>query len=59
MGVRPDAATFAVSAVMVGLMRTRPRQVEDERTSPWADLKEGLRYVRSKTWLWVAMLTGW
>jgi len=54
-----DASTFVVSAVMVGLMRTRPEaKDEDEHTSPWADLKEGLRYVRSKTWLWVAMLTG-
>ena len=54
-----DASTFAVSAVMVGVMRTRPEErSDDERTSPWADLKEGLRYVRSKTWLWVAMLTG-
>jgi hypothetical protein len=54
-----DAATFAVSAVMVGLMRTRPQaKNEDERTSPWSDLKEGLHYVRSKTWLWVGMLTG-
>jgi MFS family permease len=52
-----DAATFAFSAVMIGLMRTRPRpKNEDERTSAWADLKEGLRYVRSKTWLWVAMV---
>ena len=54
-----DASTFVVSAVMVGLMRTRPEdRDEEERSSPWADLKEGLRYVRSKTWLWVAMLTG-
>ena len=54
-----DAATFAVSAVMVGLMRTRPQaKSEDERTSPLSDLKEGLHYVRSKTWLWVGMLTG-
>jgi len=54
-----DAATFAFSAVMVGLMRTRPRaRDEDERTSPWADLKEGLRYVRRTTWLWVGMVTG-
>ena len=54
-----DAATFAVSAVMVGLMRTRPQaKNEGERTSPWSDLKEGLHYVRSKTWLWVGMLTG-
>ena len=54
-----DAATFAFSAVMIGLMHTRPEHVtEEERTSPWADLKEGLRYVRSRTWLWVAMLAG-
>jgi MFS family permease len=54
-----DAATFVVSAVMVGLMRTRPEaKSEAERASPWSDLKEGLRYVRSKTWLWVGMLTG-
>ena len=54
-----DASTFVVSAVMVGLMRTRPEErSDDQRTSPWTDLKEGLRYVRSKTWLWVAMLTG-
>jgi MFS family permease len=54
-----DAATFMVSAVMVWLMRTRPQaRSDDERTSPWSDLKEGLRYVRSKAWLWVGMLTG-
>jgi Transmembrane secretion effector len=54
-----DAGTFAFSAVMIGLMRTRPeRAAEEERTSAWADLKEGLRYVRSRTWLWVAMLAG-
>ena len=54
-----DAGTFAVSAVMVGLMRTRPKgKTEEERTSPWSDLKEGLRYVRRTRWLWVGMLTG-
>ena len=52
-----DASTFAFSAAMILLMRTRrvPR-AEDEHTSPWEDLKEGLRYVRSRTWLWVAMV---
>lgn len=54
-----DAATFAFSAAMIALMHTRPERATDaERTSPWADLKEGLRYVRSRTWLWVAMLAG-
>jgi MFS family permease len=53
-----DASTFAFSAAMILLMRTRraPR-AHDEHTSPWEDLKEGLRYVRSRTWLWVAMVT--
>lgn len=52
-----DAGTFVFSAVMIFAMRTRhvPRS-EEERTSPWADLVEGLRYVRSRTWLWVAMV---
>jgi hypothetical protein len=52
-----DGTTFAFSAVMILSMRTRhvPRS-EEERTSPWADLVEGLRYVRSRTWLWVAMV---
>jgi predicted MFS family arabinose efflux permease len=53
-----DAGTFAFSAVMIALMRTRPSpKDEDEQiTSPWEDLKEGLRYVRKTTWLWVAMV---
>ncbi|HET7235128.1 MAG TPA: MFS transporter [Actinomycetota bacterium] len=52
-----DASTFAFSAVMILAMRTRPRErVAEERSSPWEDLKEGFRYVRSKTWLWVAMV---
>jgi MFS family permease len=52
-----DAATFAFSAVMIGLMRTR-RVARDgtERSTPWEDLKEGLAYVRRTTWLWVAMV---
>src|SRR5215207_4796087 len=54
-----DAGTFAFSAVMVGLMRSRPQaRAVDKRTSPWADLKEGLRYVRRTTWLWVGMGAG-
>src|SRR5918999_590944 len=52
-----DAGTFVVSAVMIFAMRTRHvSRPEEERTSPWADLVEGLRYVRSRTWLWVAMV---
>ena len=43
-----DAATFAISAAMVALMRTRPHARSRTNTSPWADLKEGLRYVRAR-----------
>ena len=52
-----DGGTFVFSAVMIFAMRTRhvPRS-EEERTSPWADLIEGLRYVRGRTWLWVSMV---
>jgi MFS family permease len=52
-----DASTFAFSAVMILAIRTRavPKARED-RSSPWSDLKEGLRYVRGTTWLWVAMV---
>ena len=52
-----DAGSFAFSALMIGLMRTRPdREPAREHPSAWDDLKEGLRYVRSRAWLWVAMV---
>ena len=52
-----DAGTFAFSAAMIVAIRTRPRERPLEgRPSAWEDLKEGFRYVRSKTWLWVAMV---
>ena len=52
-----DAGSFAFSALMIGLMRTRPdRETAREHPSAWDDLKEGLRYVRSRAWLWVAMV---
>jgi MFS family permease len=52
-----DGTTFAFSAVMILAIRTRhvPR-AEGERASAWADMKEGLAYVRSRTWLWIAMV---
>ncbi len=52
-----DAGTFVFSALMILAIRTRhvPRSA-DERLSTWADMKEGLAYVRGNTWLWVAMV---
>ncbi|HZD17066.1 MAG TPA: MFS transporter [Actinomycetota bacterium] len=52
-----DAGTFAFSAAMIALIRTRPAPTPaEERTSAIADLLEGFRYVRRHTWLWVAMV---
>lgn len=52
-----DAVSFAFSAAMILAMRTRrvPRET-GERASAMDDLKEGLRYVRTTPWLWVAMV---
>ncbi|GAA3291619.1 MFS transporter [Dactylosporangium vinaceum] len=48
-----DAATFAVSAACLVLMR--PRETAREETvggSVWTELKEGMDYVRGNVWLW-------
>jgi hypothetical protein len=48
-----DAASFAVSAFALALMQARPL-AEGERGARSAlhDVSEGLRFVRSQTWLW-------
>ncbi len=51
-----DGATFAWSAVMILLMRVRPQPRADEPSRMWADVKVGLRYVRSETWIWAALV---
>jgi MFS family permease len=50
-----DAATFAFSALMIFSMQARPPVARSEETSVMHDLKEGLGYVRSRTWLWASM----
>ncbi|HEV8563950.1 MAG TPA: MFS transporter [Actinomycetota bacterium] len=51
-----DAATFAFSIVLIARMHPRPSpRAEHERTSAFADLKEGLSYVLARTWLWGGM----
>lgn len=47
-----DAATFIVSMVAVMLMTARPRPQRTERRSAFAEIAEGLAFVRSRTWLW-------
>ncbi|HEX9122827.1 MAG TPA: MFS transporter [Actinomycetota bacterium] len=52
-----DGITFGWSALMIALMRVRPRTRTDEEPGRmWADVKEGLRYVRSETWIWAALV---
>ena len=52
-----DGATFAFSALMILLMRVRRAEREPgQEASIWAEAKEGIRYVRQETWLWVAMV---
>jgi len=53
-----DAGTFAFSAAMILLMRTRRagHADDEERGSFFADVAEGLRYVRRSRWLLIAMV---
>ncbi|MGI5247410.1 MFS transporter [Dactylosporangium sp. CA-139066] len=50
-----DAATFAVSATCLLLMRSRaatPAETDISETSVWVEFKEGMNYVRGNVWLW-------
>jgi MFS family permease len=51
-----DAATFAVSAGCIFAMRTRPEGRKEERAALWHDVAEGIRYVRSETWILAALV---
>ena len=53
-----DATTFAFSALMILLMRTRhqPKTSEERSSSFLAEIGEGLRYVRRTRWLVIAMV---
>jgi predicted outer membrane lipoprotein len=52
-----DAATFAVSAGCIFAMRTRPEgRPKEGRNALRHDVAEGIRYVRSETWIWAALV---
>ncbi len=54
-----DGATFAVSAVCIALMRVRRTPDEDqEETHLWADVREGIAYVRATPWIKFGLLAG-
>ena len=52
-----DAATFAVSAACLLLMRPVVRLVEESGDSIWQEMRAGLSYVRGHIWLWGTFLS--
>ena len=52
-----DAASFAACLVAVLVMPRRARRNVDVQTSSVAALKEGLRFVRQRVWLWGTLLS--
>ena len=54
-----DALTFGVSAVCIAMMRVRAApKADEEHTKLWADVREGIAYVRSTPWLKWGLLAG-
>jgi MFS family permease len=52
-----DGVTFGWSAVMIWLMRVRTESRGNTHVHEvWAEMKEGLAYVRSETWIWAALV---
>jgi MFS family permease len=51
-----DAVTFAGSAVCILLMRARKPAEEGPNEPMTMQIKEGIAYVRSQTWIWVALV---
>ena len=52
-----DAATFIVSAVAVFLMRPPAHPRSEHVDSSFGAVKEGLRFVRRRVWLWGTLLS--
>jgi len=52
-----DGLSFAVSALCIVLMRVRKAADEGPHEALIPQIKEGIGYVRSQTWIWVALVT--
>jgi predicted MFS family arabinose efflux permease len=50
-----DAATFGVSALLLAGVHVEERAVEGTRAGFAADLREGWREMRSRTWVWTVV----
>jgi DHA3 family tetracycline resistance protein-like MFS transporter len=48
-----DAASFALSALCVLSLRARDATPRGPASSPLADLRDGVRFLRGRAWLWV------
>ena len=51
-----DAGTFVLSIACVTLIRARAIDRTGEHRSAFQDIREGFRFVRSRTWLWGTLL---
>jgi MFS family permease len=51
-----DAGTFVLSIACVALMRSRSIERTSEPRTAFQDIREGFRFVRSRTWLWGTLL---
>src|SRR5436305_2189368 len=52
-----DGLTFGASAVCILLMRARRGSGDASHEALIPQIKEGIAYVRSETWIWVALVT--
>jgi len=52
-----DGVSFAVSALCIVLMRVRKETGEGPHESLIPQIRDGIGYVRSQTWIWVALVT--
>ncbi len=54
-----DGLTFVVSAACIWMMEVRAdRKNDEEQTELWADIREGIAYVRSTPWIKWGLLCG-
>lgn len=52
-----DSVTFVVSAIALVLLGTLPAPTREGGTSMLHEIREGLRFIRQRTWLWSTMIT--
>jgi MFS family permease len=51
-----DAGTFVFSAACIFAIRTRPTVIRERAAGVVAELREGVAYVRTQTWLWGTLI---